>query len=256
MIYSATNQALHPDELRTASNQLGRVIEYLRDNPTTRVCVQYNSKDSIDVLENELSKLSLVTTNYTVSTKAFSQLREMLHRNIPAYLDFPVTDWETFSNLADWGVTDILIDGPLGFQMEQLSKRKENIKIRVRPHASVNASLSMDDNENSFFIRPEDIDTYSPFVDIIEIFCENKETEETVFNIYKRKSFNSDLSLLIKQLNYSVNNPLIMPDFVQYRLNCGQVCKRSPGRCQMCKNVLDMTNFVVKAFKDTKKETN
>ena len=248
MLYSATNQKLNPDEIRIASNQLGRIIEYLKTNPTTRVVVQYNPKDSIEILENELSKLSLVTTNYTVSTKVFLQLKDFLHRGIPTYLDFPVTDWETFSNLVDIGVTDILIDGPLGFDMELINRRKENAKIRVRPQSSVNASLSFDDNENSFFIRPEDIDTYEPFIDIIEIFCDNKEQEEVVYNIYKRKTFNSDLSLLIKQLNRFVPNSYIMPEFVTHRLNCGQICKKIPGRCQICKNVFDCTNLVAKNF--------
>lgn len=254
MLYSATNPALNPDELRAASNQLGRIIEYLKDHPTTRIVVQYNPKDSIDVLENELTKLSLVTTNYTVSTKAILQLREFLHRDIPCYLDFPVADWEIFSNLTDMGVTDILIDGPIAFDMEQISKRKGEIKIRVRPHTSANGSLSYDDNENSFFIRPEDIDSYVPFIDIIEIFCDNKEQEETVYKIYKRKSFNSDLSLLIKHLNRFVLNPYIMPEFVTHRLNCGQVCKRIPGRCSMCKTIFDCTNIVVKEFIQDKKK--
>lgn len=248
MLYSATNKQLNPDEIRIGSNQLGRIIDYLREHPATRVCVQYNSKDSIDVVESELSKLSLVTTNYTVAVKTLSQLRDFLKRNIPAYFDFPVTEWETFTNLLEWEVSDILIDGPLGFQMDMISKRKGNTKIRVRPHLSVNASISMEGNENSFFIRPEDLDTYAPFIDIVEIFCDNKETEETVYNIYKRKSFNSDLSILIKYLNVYVNNPYIMPDFATHRLNCGQVCKCHPGRCQMCKNALELTNLVVKNF--------
>ena len=255
MIYSATNKDLNPDELRTMSNQLGRIIEYLRIHPETRVVIQYNSKDSIDVLENELSKLSIVTTNYTVSTKGFLQLKLLLHHGIPAYLDFPVTDWETFSNLLDIGVTDILIDGPLFFDMDTISKRKGNVKIRVRPHASVNASLSFDDNENSAFIRPEDVDSYAPFIDILEILCDSKETEETVFNIYKRKSFNSDLSLLIKQLNINVPNPYIYPKFASLRLNCKQVCKREPGRCEACKNAFAATNIVVKEFISTPSRT-
>lgn len=248
MIYSATNPKLFPDELRTASNQLGRIIEYLRSNPMIRVVVQYNSKDSIEVLENELSKLSLVTTNYTISTKGFQQLKDFIHRGIPSYLDFPVTDWETFSNLLSLGVTDILIDGPLGFDMEQINRRKGDVKIRVRPQLSINASISFDDNDNSFFIRPEDIDTYAPFIDIIEIFCDNKEQEETVYKIYKKKSFNSDLSLLIKHLNRFVPNKYIMPEFAAHRLNCGQICKKHPGRCQMCKNIFDCTDLVVKNF--------
>lgn len=254
MIYSAKNKDLIPDELRIGSNQMGRIIEHLKEHPSTRICVQYNSKDGFDVLESELAKLSLVTTNYTVATKTFSNLRELLHRGIPAYFNFPVTDWETFSNLVDWGVTDILIDGPLGFQMPQISKRKGDTKVRARPHASVNASISLSDNENSFFIRPEDVEVYEPFVDVLEILCDNKDTEETVFNIYKRKSFNSDLSLLIKQLNIAVHNPIISPEFAKHRLDCGQVCKRSPGRCFMCKNAFDMTNIVVKEFQNSKKD--
>lgn len=256
MIYSASNYTLAPDELRAASNQLGRVIEYLRQNPNTRVCIQYNPKDSIDVVENELSKLSIVTTNYTISTKAISQLKEFLNRGIPAYFDFPVTDWEIFSYLSALDVTDILIDGPLGFQMEQLNKRKGNVKIRVRPHASVSASFSVDDNVNSFFIRPEDIPSYEPFVDILEITGGNKEQEETIFNIYKRKSFAGDLSVLVKQLHTNIPNPYVLPDFAQQRLNCGQRCMRNPSRCAICKNLIEATKLVVNEFKNERKEVN
>lgn len=179
-------------------------------------------------------------------------MRDFFHEGIPCYLDFPVTDWETFTNLLALGVTDILIDGPIAFDLETVNKRKGDTKIRVRPQASVNASLSYDDNENTFFIRPEDVDTYAPFIDIIEIFCEDKETEEVVYNIYKRKSFISDLSLLVKQLHRPVHNPYIMPDFARHRLTCGQVCMRQPGRCMMCKNALDLTQTLAKDFSRSK----
>lgn len=254
MIYSSTRLNLNPDEIRIASNQLGRIIEYFKANPNTRVCVQHNLKDSIDTVEKELKKLSYITTNYTVAAETFYHLRELLHRGIPAYLDFPVADWEMFDNLVNIGITDILIDGPLGFQMDQINKRKGNIKIRVRPHASVNASLSFASNEDTFFIRPEDVDTYSAFVDILEITGEDSEKEETIFNIYKRKSFNQSLSFLIKQLNISVANPYLTSEFAKNRLNCGQVCKRCPGRCQKCKTLIDITNFVVKDFRNTKRK--
>lgn len=250
MIYSAKNQALNPDELRCDSNQLGRIIEHLRAHPTTRVNIHLTQKDSIDTLKHEISILSKVTTNYTVSCDRFAQLQECLHSSIPAYFNFPVTDWETFMSLIEWGVSDILIDGPLGFQMDAIKSKKGSTLIRVRPQESPNAAISLGDNENSFFIRPEDVDTYAPYIDILEIFSDNKEQEEVIYKTYKRKYFKNDLSILVKQLKVSVPNPFIRPDFAEKRLNCGQACKGArSSSCRRCYRNLYLTNLVLNYFK-------
>ena len=117
-----------------------------------------------------------------------------------------------FNNLKNIGVSDIYIDGALGFQMEKIGKAKGKIKIRVTPHMSPNAQWSSSDNENSFYIRPEDIDNYSKYVDILDFRDNSKDTEETLFNIYKRKIFHFDLNKglilwfkkFVDNLSYSV----------------------------------------------------
>lgn len=253
MLYSSKYQHLDPDELRCDSNQLGLIIEYLREHAFTRVNIHLNQKDSIDTLKHELSILSKVTTRYTVSCDRFAQLRECLDNKIPAYFNFPVTDWETFTSLVDWGVSDILIDGPLGFSMDAINSKKGKTLIRVRPQESPNAAICIGDNENTFFIRPEDVDTYAPYIDILEIFSDNKEQEEVIYNIYKRKNFKNDLSILVKQLNTPVLNPFIRSDFAQKRLNCGQACKGARSSiCRSCKRNIYLTNLVVNYFKSEK----
>ncbi|MCM1324775.1 MAG: hypothetical protein NC218_11705 [Acetobacter sp.] len=158
-------------------------------------------------------------------------------------------------SLVEWGVSDILIDGPLGFQMDAINSKKENVLIRVRPQESPNAAICLGDNENSFFIRPEDVDTYAPYVDILEIFSDNKEQEEVIYNIYKRKYFKNDLSILVKQLKVSVPNPFIKTDFAEKRLNCGQACKGArSSSCRRCQRNFYLTNLVVNYFK-AEKET-
>ncbi len=254
MIYSSKYQHLHPEEVRCESNQLGRTIEYLQQNPSTRVNIHWNQKDSIDVLKQQIAILSKVTTNYTVSCDRFAQLQECLHSSIPSYFNFPVTDWETFMSLVEWGVSDIKIDGPLGFQMNAINSKKGSTLIRVRPHESPNAAICIGDNENTFFIRPEDVDTYAPYIDILEIFSDNKEQEEVIYNIYKRKHFNNDLSILVKQLKVQVPNPFIRTDFAEKRLNCGQACKGArSSTCRRCQHNIDLTNLVVNHFKSEKK---
>lgn len=255
MIYSSKYKHLHPEELRCDSNQLGTIFEYLKDNKSTRVNVHFNRKDSIDVLEHQISILAAVAANYTISCDTFSQLKDCLHSAIPAYFNFPVTDWETFTSLVEWGVTDIKIDGPLGFQMDAINKKKGSALIRVRPQESPNAAISVTDTENTFFIRPEDVDTYAPYIDILEIAADTKEQEEVIYNIYKRKQFNNDLSVLVKQLKVQVPNPFIRPDFAERRLNCGQACKGArSSSCRSCQRDIYLTNLVVSHFKTEKKD--
>ncbi len=249
MLLSAKNQALCPDELCCDSNQLGLVIEYIKNHPNVRVNILLIQKDLNDKLEQQLSILGKVTTNYTVACSTFVELRKLLSKSIPAYLNFPITDWETFSALIDLGVSDILIDGPLGFQMDTINSKKENTLIRVRPNESPNAAICLEDNENTFFIRPEDLEVYNPFIDICEIFSDNKEKEMVLYNIYKRKSFNGDLSILVPQLKISIQNPLITKNFAKSRLNCGQKCKSGKTNCQRCSKILHFTNLVNSYFK-------
>lgn len=148
------------------------------------------------------------------------------------YLRFPVTDWETFQELREAEVSDIYIDGPLGFQMDLLEKYKGDIKIRVSPTISPNASLSAERKPTSFFIRPEDLSLYSA-IDIIDFSQPSKDKEDTLFSIYTRGSFSYDINLLIDGLP-SRNNLLFKEEFGKTRLNCKQKCNIPGHHCHYC----------------------
>lgn len=144
----------------------------------------------------------------------------MLNKGYHAYLATPVTDWETFLTLKRLGVSDIYIDGPLGFSMNKIVRGKEDVKIRVSPSVSPNTVLSAESNLTSFFIRPEDLDLYDDYIDVIDFQTAKLEKENKLFDIYKRKSFMFDLALLIDNLNDSINNLYVTNDFGLERLNC------------------------------------
>lgn len=165
-------------------------------------------------------------------------LQDLLSRGYNAYLKFPVSDWETFSDLSSIGVSDIYIDGPICFDINSIRKGKDNVKIRVSPTISANASIA-GRTPNSFFIRPEDLNLYDEVIDVIDFHETNMDKEDSLFSIYTRGTFNYDIGHLVTGLP-QINNLLIGKDFAQPRLNCKQKCK-IPGRsCHICHN-----NFLI-----------
>lgn len=246
MLYSLNTRLkkLMPDEIKCQINRLGDIFDLIKENPDIRCNIQYTNMGELSEkkLDEQIDFIKEVAKDYTIAVINFQDLRKLKAKGYNVYLDLPVSDWETFNNLKNIGVSDIYIDGALGFQMEKIGKAKGKIKIRVTPHMSPNAQWSSSDNENSFYIRPEDIDNYSKYVDILDFRDNSKDAEETLFNIYKRKIFPFDLNNLIRQLNLPTNNIYIANSFCSNRLNCGQRCQEPDISCHLCRNAILISN--------------
>lgn len=237
MIFSVNYHSQYKQEaqeIRCPINQLGTIFTFIKDNPNKRYNIAMKNS-SFSVKEREqIDLIKAVTDNYTISCGRIDQLRMLLTKGYHAYLTFPATDWETFAELQDLGVSDIYIDGPLGFQMDKIAAGKKETKIRVSPTLSPNSSLTRGD-ANDFFIRPEDLKLYTS-IDVIDFNEPDKDKEDVLFSIYNRGTFNYSLKDLMVNLPYDINNLLFKEDFATHRLNCGQRCKE-PGRtCHLCSN--------------------
>lgn len=120
------------------------------------------------------------------------------------------------------GVSDIQIDGPLGFQLNNLIKLKQKhpVKIRVQPTISASASLNAPAAIH-FFIRPEDLSLYEPAIDILDLRQPDPEVENTIFSIYSNREFIGNIDKIIKNVPKDTFNPALVSSFAENRLNCG-----------------------------------
>lgn len=241
MIFSVNYRSKHKQdaqEIKCPINQLGNIFAFIKDNPNKRYNIQTISDEPLSNKEQEQIELvKAVTDNYTVTCGIPSQLDTLVKKGYHAYLNLPATDWEYFGQLKELGVSDIRIDGPLGFQMDKIAMGKENIKIRVSPTVSPNSFMT-DGKPNNFFIRPEDLKYYTP-IDVIDFgrySIKNQEMEDALFSIYNRGSFGYSLKDLMFNLPYDVNNLLFEDNFALQRLNCGQRCKEPGRHCHWCYN--------------------
>lgn len=166
-----------------------------------------------------------------------------------------IQDLATFNFLEDIGIKRFVISGDLGFYLKFL-KEKDNI-IMVNP-----CQVIKGEKINSFFIRPEDIEYYSQFIDVI-IFpqtFENARRQISLYNIYnKEKPWYGEMKELVIGLDSTYNNKyfvgntnkkdieLINKTFRDIRCCCGAKC-RDGGllKCNLCFLMERLSNMIKK----------
>lgn len=245
------------DEIKCPYNQFGQIYKFLKDNRNKRYVI---ADASLDALEDVISQADIIkdeVRDYTIECSQIAAARNLIAEGYKAYLKHPVADWDSFAALVKLGVSDVYIDGPLGFQAQELRRAIENSKvsIRVSPTVSPNSSI-VGASPESFYIRPEDLHLYEKSISVIDFKVTSQDKEDALFAIYKRGTFSYNIKDLIENCQFSVPNLFLKPEFGQARVNCGQRCKIPGHSCHLCDTQVFLTNMVYKYFdkKDEEKK--
>ena len=163
------------------------------------------------------------------------------------YFDTKVNDWDRVLEYIDYGVTDIYIVEGLGFELEQIAEIAHNNKVSIRVFPNVaQSSWNGIDDLLKFWIRPEDIDFYSQYVDTCEFYGED-EKNDILYNIYSNdKKWFGELKEIIIGLESDIDSRYIVPRFVKKRVKCGRQCMKG-GNCQMCQHIRELSDNLEKA---------
>lgn len=235
------------DEIKCPVNQLGLLYNFMKDHRNKRYVVIADGNVDIDVVQEQCDIVKDTVADYAVQCSSILTMKQLIKNEYKAFLKYPIADWETLHGLLDVGVSDVYVDGSLGFSLKQVHDLCGNTKIRISPTVSPNAAIT-GIKPNSFFIRPEDMELYAKYIDILDFQVPSIDKEEALFNIYHRERFNYDMKDLLDNATFSVKNPFIKPEFGQARVNCGQRCL-VPGRsCHLCNTQIELTNLVYEYF--------
>lgn len=201
-------------------------------------------KDLLD-LQKEHSNL-YIRFEYIVK-----ELKEMLfyYPNSKYYFNIKINDWDRVIGLIDYGVSDIFIVEGLGFELDKIAEIAHNSGVQVRVYPNVAQSAWQDlDDLRKFWIRPNDISEYEPYVDVCEFYGLWEDINfDVLYDIYKSdKVWFGKLSEIISGLNQEIDNRYIVPRFVKKRIRCCRQCMKG-SNCQMCDHILDLSSNLEKA---------
>ena len=170
----------------------------------------------------------------------YNQLKE---NDIPFFFRIIPQDLDTLSGLIDLGVSDIYIGSSLGFSLNKIGAATHEKRISIRVFGNIaQSSWGRENSLKSFFIRPEDVIMYEPYVDIIEFIGDEMQLE-VLYKVYAiDKEWPDKLKYIISGLNSEVNNKTIVPiAFAKARLGCGKKCVVNfpCSICTRCEEVAD-----------------
>jgi hypothetical protein len=121
----------------------------------------------------------------------------------------------------------------------------KNIQIRVFPNVAQSIYKNSLD-KLKFWIRPEDIPIYEPYVDVCEFYGEENK-QEIYYNIYAEdKKWSGSLGEIIIGLSDEINSMTLAPRFAEARIKCERKCmKGSP--CHICEHMIELSQTLEKA---------
>lgn len=214
-----------------------------------RVIVQLIEEDNIDTIVNNLKKIiSIYNENkdikFDIQLPFYNQkfIEELKDTNLKYFFKAAANSWDKFTGLISQNVSDIYITDELAFELDKVAEiaHKNNIKVRIYPNVAQSRWDKLSDILK-FFIRPEDIEMYEPYVDVCEFYGDKAQQIDTYYKIYQEdKKWFGDLQEIIIGLDSKIDSRYIIPRFAEKRIKCGKDCLKG-GKCEMCKRILDLS---------------
>lgn len=214
-----------------------------------RVIVQLMEENNIDTIVNNLKKIiSIYNENkdikFDIQLPFYNQkfIEELKDTNLKYFFKAAANSWDKFTGLISQNVSDIYITDELAFELDKVAEiaHKNNIKVRIYPNVAQSRWDKLSDILK-FFIRPEDIEMYEPYVDVCEFYGDKAQQIDTYYKIYQEdKKWFGDLQEIIIGLDNKIDSRYIIPRFAEKRIKCGKDCLKG-GKCEMCKRILDLS---------------
>ena len=236
----------------TYKDKNAEVLDFLKTVSENQRVILDTTKDNNIVIEKNLEIFSAakkIHKNIAIKMALWQRgaAADLYEENIPFFFDTFADSWDILISFIKMNVSDVYVANELGFELKNISKvcKDANVNIRVFPNvAQTSSKIDNLDMLKAFFIRPEDIYAYEPYVDICEFFGP-LDRQSVLYEIYKSEKWLGDLRELIIGLNFSIGSRTILPCFGEERVNCGKKCYY--GQCIICDKIKTISNQLKEA---------
>lgn len=240
------------EEIRVNYNDIERLADFVSDDWTCESeIVIYLPKDQIidwDQIEKYKDILNIVIA--VEDTRMIETAKDLGYKTFWSYP--AATFWELRSLIA-LGVNEILLDAPIFFDLPKVKNIcGPGIELRVVVNKCYNGYMPRENGICGTYIRPEDIETYSAYIDHFEFDSKDSiKKEYALYRIYvEDKNWPGNLNTLLINFGVDVDNrgfeviPYENDDkkfFAHRRMTCGQKCQ-GISNCNFCNSTINFIN--------------
>lgn len=166
-------------------------------------------------------------------------------RKIKYFWSYPISSYYELRGILNQGVSAVLLDAPLYFDLPQVRDVcGEDIEIRLIANVCYDRYIPRADGINGTYVRPEDVEAYDAWVDLLEFRCSSLKQEHALLEIYAlKKEWPGNLNLLLTNFGFNVDNRALPVEFGLTRMNCRQTCMRT-GTCHWCRTAVQFSRVL------------
>jgi hypothetical protein len=220
------------DEISIEWRDRDILFDFAQKYPKTRLILTIPKDTEIDYKKLAFPNLTL----------RFEDIRQADKCALPFYWAYPITTYDELNALTSLGVSDVLISGPLFFDLKEVSKRK--VPIRLVANLCYEGHIPHKNGICGQYIRPEDVPFYEKFAAVLEFRTDSIKKEATLFDVYaNQKTWKGNLNILLTNLNCNVDNRAIPVEFAEARSQCRQDCLRN-SNCHFCYTAMKFSRAV------------
>ena len=177
----------------------------------------------------------LAPNRLILSLFSYEDLDTAKEFSVPYYIIHPVQTLDQLYALKDLGVCYALLDNQVIHQLHEA--KIVGVPLRAIPNIAHLDGIPRVNGITGNWIRPEDLDAYSIYIDALEFGSQPERREQALFRIYKNEhSFPGELSRIVQDLNELGENMYLNSEWTQQRMNCGMTCSSSKN-CTLCYDI-------------------
>lgn len=229
-------------------NSVKNLIEFAREYADRRINLEFVQEVDVSVV----SVASAVNQNIYVRLKdsdylATDQLKKHGYKFFFDYQTIPVCNFTILDTLVSLGVSDVYLSDDLCYNMRDVRGylKEHGIQSRLVLNHIPCSSFDRGTNKKSPIYRPQDIDLLSEYIDVFEFDC-GSPFDWVLFDVlyrtwFEKKKWNGDLREINQDLQIEFPNSSIVPNFTEYKINCGRrCCQRASNLCRKCDQLIDL----------------
>lgn len=174
---------------------------------------------------------------------------------VPYYMGSVAVNFDQLNYLCEHGVSEVYLAEDICFDLKRAKRVCERYGVKIRAFPNVAQScIRTGPAHKKFFIRPEDIESYSDVIDTVEFWGE-LDRQEIFCRIYKNGRWFGELKEIITDLDIEFDSRCIVPIYAELRKSCGRKCMKGE-KCTACDSILNISrklgdmNLIIKQQKD------
>lgn len=241
------------DEIKMKYEDRERAIDYIQAFPEKTIIITI-PKD-IEDIEWKLLDVYNESCTLVLCLESLNHVNECNAHNVKFYWAYPITSYYELRGILNLNPYYIFLGAPLCFDLETVQSIT-GVYIRLVANVAYDAYIPREDGICGQWIRPEDVKYYEPYVNALEFNGVDLAAERTLLHVYKdNQNWPGNLNLLLKNLNYNIDNRALPDEIGPIRIRCGQRCMRN-GACHYCHSAFKFADALRKKHYELKAEDN